>query len=267
MILDEIIADVRRGLAARGAHGDRRGLPARTRPLELGAFRSALAVPGVAVIAEIKRASPSRRTIRADFRPAEHAVAYARAGAAAVSCLTEPRWFGGSLDDLAAAGAAIAIPLLRKDFIVDERQLDEAVAYGADAVLLIAAAVKRRALGALFAGARQRQLDALVECHTPAEADQALDIGAEIIGINNRDLHTMNVDLRTTERVLETIRARVGASGRMPVVVSESGIRTADDVRRVAELGVDAVLVGEALMASSDLEDATRQLVEAGRAP
>lgn len=200
---------------------------------------------GVAVIAEIKRASPSRGVIRGDACAAGIAAAYAAAGAAAVSVLTDTRFFGGCLEDLAAVAQTVKIPVLRKDFIIDAYQLYEARAAGAAAVLLIVAALGDEELRRLYALAGELGLASLVEVHTQEELERALGLGAGIIGINNRDLRTLRTDLATTARLLPLVPPGT-------VVVSESGVRSRADVAWLASLGVDAVLVGEALMAAPD---------------
>jgi indole-3-glycerol phosphate synthase len=217
-------------------------------------FRRALeSAPRPRVIAEIKRRSPSRGEIRADFDAAACARAYAGAGAAALSVLTDERYFGGSLAVLAQVREAVSLPLLRKDFIVDAYQVDEARVHGADAVLLIAAALDPGALRGLAAHAEAIGLDALVEVHDERELEAALAAGADLIGINNRDLRTFEVDLGVTERL----------AGKLPegcVVVSESGIFTARDWERLEAAGAHAFLVGEALMRESDVGAALRRL-------
>ena len=216
----------------------------------IGAVRE----PGTSVIAEIKRASPSRGDIHPDVDVAATAAAYESAGAAAVSVLTEERHFKGSLADLVAVRAACGLPVLRKDFIIDPYQVWEAAAAGADAILLIVAALGLRELNELFSVASLAGLECLVEVHNRAELDIALDAGVALIGINNRDLKTFNVDLDTTINLIEFV-----PSG-MPVV-SESGIRDAADVKRLAAAGVAAVLVGETLMRSSDPAESLGRLL------
>ena len=207
-------------------------------------FRDALAHPGrVNVIAEFKRRSPSRGVLRAAYDPVAIAREYAGAGAAALSILTEPTFFDGSLDHLAAVREAVALPLLRKDFIVDEYQLIEAVAAGADAVLLIVAALDDRTLSSLHAAAGALGLAVLVEVHTDEELDRALAAGAAIVGVNNRNLRTLEVDVALSERLAARLPASV-------VAVSESGLRTAADVARLGHLGYRAFLVGERFMTS-----------------
>jgi indole-3-glycerol phosphate synthase len=207
-------------------------------------FRAALAHPGrINVIAECKRRSPSRGVLRAAYDPVAIAREYGGAGAAALSVLTEPTFFDGSLDHLAAVREAVALPLLRKDFIVDEYQLIEAVAAGADAVLLIVAALDDRTLASLHAAAEALGLAVLVEVHTDEELDRALAAGAAIVGVNNRNLRTLEVDVALSERLAARLPASV-------VAVSESGLRTAADVARLGHLGYRAFLVGERFMTS-----------------
>jgi indole-3-glycerol phosphate synthase len=210
------------------------------------------------LIAEMKRASPSRGEIRPGATVEEIVTAYEAAGARACSILTEHRYFGGSLDDLERARAAVELPLLRKDFIVDPYQLLEARAAGADAALLIVAGLGAERLRELMAAASELDLDVLVETHDESEVEIAVDAGAEIIGINNRDLHTLEVDLSTTFRLLADIPAGT-------VVVAESGIATHDDVRTLQDAGVDAVLVGEALMSADDPGRAIVDLMQGPR--
>ena len=217
-------------------------------------FRAALAKPGLSVIAEHKRSSPSAGLIREDMELADVVSAYERAGASALSVLTEETRFGGSREDLAAGPAAAGLPILRKDFIVGEYQIHEALAGGADAVLLIVAALEAGPLADLHALAGQLGLAALVEVHNARELEVASAIGAQIIGINNRNLSTLQVDIATTYDLLPKVPA--GA-----VVVSESGLRTREQLRRLEEAGLDAVLIGEALMRSPDIEAATRELL------
>ncbi|HJZ60773.1 MAG TPA: indole-3-glycerol phosphate synthase TrpC [Miltoncostaeaceae bacterium] len=217
-------------------------------------FSEALVAPGVSLIAEVKRASPSRGPIRPGASVTEIVRAYEASGAGACSILTEPTRFGGSLDDLVEARAACGLPLLRKDFIVDEYQLLEARAAGADAVLLIVAALEHDRLGQLLQAAADLRLEALVEVHDEEDTQIAVEAGAEIIGVNNRDLRTLEVDPETVLQLLPDIPAGT-------VVVAESGIGTAEDVRRMGEAGVDAVLVGEALMRAPDPGEAVRALL------
>jgi len=224
-------------------------------------FSAALTSPGLALIAEHKRRSPSAGSIRRSHPPVSlEAVvgAYERAGAAALSILTEERGFGGSLADLVQARASSSLPILRKDFIVDEYQLFEAALAGADAILLIVAALSPAELARLHAGALALDLEILVEVHDAAELDGAVALGAGVIGINNRDLTTLRVDTGRTPELL----ARVPPG---TVTVSESGWRTRSQLEALAGAGVDAVLVGEALMRSPDIELACRELAGVGR--
>jgi indole-3-glycerol phosphate synthase len=209
--------------------------------------------PGISVIAEHKRSSPSAGVIRDDLDLQDVVGAYERGGAAALSILTEAHSFSGSLDDLAAARAAARLPILRKDFVIDSYQVAESLARGADAILLIVAALDPAALARLHAEAVSFGLDVLVEVHDGDELEVAGGIGATVIGINNRDLTTLQVD---TERTF-ALRNQVPGGA---VVVSESGWRTRAELERLSAAGVDAVLVGEALMRSSDVEEACRTL-------
>jgi indole-3-glycerol phosphate synthase len=218
-------------------------------------FRRALAAAcPPAVIAELKRASPSRGVIRADYDPAAHARAYEAAGAACCSILTDERFFRGSLDDLRAARAAVRLPCLRKDFLVDAYQVEESRAAGADAVLVIAAAGMRPLGEERLAAAAEHGLDALVEVHDDYELAWANERGAALVGVNNRDLTTFVTSLATTERLAP--RAHAGA-----LVVAESGIRTPADVARMRLAGAHALLVGEALMERPDPGAALRELL------
>ncbi len=206
-------------------------------------FRNALTRPPgeLALIAEVKKASPSAGVIAELFDPVLIAKNYAGAGAEAISVLTDEQFFQGRLEYLAQIREAVSVPLLRKDFILDEVQIAEAAAAGADAILLIVAALTDDALLTLLEAAAVYQMDALVEVHTLAELDRALETDARIIGINNRNLATFEVDLAVTEALSEEVPEEI-------VLVSESGLRTAEDVARVKAAGVNAVLIGEALM-------------------
>ncbi len=213
---------------------------------------------GVALIAEVKKASPSAGLIRPDFDAVEIAQTYAAGGAACLSVLTEPKYFQGSPEFLQAIREAVELPLLRKDFLVDEYQLLEARVWGADAALLIVAALTPARLQELLAEAAALGLAALVEVHTAAETALAVASGARLIGINNRDLTVFQTCLDTTARLRPLVPAD-------RVVVSESGIRTPEHVAWLRSVPVEAMLVGEALMREADLEAKTRALVEAGR--
>ena len=209
--------------------------------------------PAPRIIAEIKRRSPSRGEIRANFDPVACACAYAEGGAAALSVLTDETFFGGHIGFLGKVRAAVALPLLRKDFLLDAIQVDEARVAGADAVILIAAALDQDPLVALQARARALGLDVLVEVHDEAELERALDAGADLVGINHRDLRTFETELGVTERLAPRIPAGV-------VVVAESGIFTPEDVARLESAGAHAFLVGESLMRKEDVARALREL-------
>jgi indole-3-glycerol phosphate synthase len=224
------------------------------RPPAPRGFRAALARPGISVIAEFKRRSPSAGVLREHADLAELVSAYERGGASALSVLTEEANFAGSLEDLRAARAQCALPVVRKDFIVDQYQLLEARAIGADAVLLIVAALSDAELSKLQDQARMLGMDVLVEVHDRDELDRALAVGAELIGVNNRDLRDFSVDLRRTMQLRSEIPDGV-------VLVSESGIGSAEQLRELEREGVDAVLVGESLMRAAEPELALRALL------
>ena len=219
-------------------------------------FTAALAAPGLSLIAEHKRRSPSAGPIRSDLELEDVVSAYQRGGARALSVLTERVGFGGGLEDLARARAAATLPILRKDFIVEEYQVVEAVAAGADAILLIVAALDPAELRSLYECASRYGLGVLVEVHDSDELAIAATIEPAVIGINNRDLTTLKVD---TARTFELLAAAPAGA----IVVSESGLRAPEDVAAVAAAGVDAVLVGEALMRAEDIEAACRTLLDA----
>ncbi len=221
-------------------------------------FAEALRTSELAVIAELKRASPSGGVLRREYACRDLAAAYEAAGASALSVLTEPQYFGGSLGDLVAARQSVRLPVLRKDFIVEHYQLYESVAAGADAVLLIVAALNDRDLRRLIGLAAELGVGALVEVHTAEEVDRALEAGARLIGVNNRDLNTLRVDLETSFR----LRARIPSGC---VAVSESGIKTGSHLKRLREAGFDAALVGEHLMTSADPGGALRTMLEEAR--
>ena len=253
-VLDEIVAGVRTDLAARQSR------------VSLADLRAALAdvdpprdpmpsftAPGTSVIAEVKRASPSKGALADIADPAELARAYERGGAAAISVLTERRRFGGSLQDLAAVRAAVATPLLRKDFVVSDYQLVEARAAGADLALLIVAALDDDQLRRLHDLAGELGLTVLVEIHDEAEGERAVRLGAELIGVNARDLRTLEVDDQVFGRLAGQLPAEA-------VLVAESGISGPADVRRFASQGAQVVLVGEALVKHGDPEGAVRSM-------
>lgn len=206
-------------------------------------FRAALqrSDEQLAIIAEVKKASPSAGVIENNFDPAAKAQEYESQAAEAISVLTDKTFFQGSMADLAAVHDAVSIPVLRKDFIIDEIQIAQSAAAGADAILLIVAALSQQELLHLVQVSANYHIDALVEIHSAEELDRALGVGAEIIGINNRDLTTFEIDLSVTEKLGELVPSEV-------VLVSESGYKTVEDVARANRVGVDAILVGEALM-------------------
>ena len=254
-VLDRIIADTRELTAQRRAT-----VPDATLEAQLSArtasrpFAEALVGDGVSVIAEHKRRSPSAGAIREGASLAEIVTAYELGGAAALSIITEPRHFGGSIDDLREARALTSLPLLRKDFIVDRYQLLEAVTAGADAVLLIVAALDGRALTELYAEARALDLDVLVEVHDEEELARALEeIDPDIIGINNRDLSDFTVDITRTYELLTDVPAG-------KTVVAESGYSTREQLDELERVGVDAVLIGETVMRAEEPESALRAL-------
>ncbi|MGX7952601.1 indole-3-glycerol phosphate synthase TrpC [Tsuneonella sp. HG249] len=221
-------------------------------------FRNALetkARDGFALIAEIKKASPSKGLIRADFRPAEHAVAYERGGAACLSVLTDAPYFQGHEDYLADARRACVLPVLRKDFMIDPWQVAEARAIGADAILIIVAAIDDGLMAEIEAAAIERGMDVLVEVHDARELDRAAHLRSRLIGVNNRDLKTFRTDLATTERLASRVPAGT-------LLVGESGIESHADCERLARSGVRAFLVGESLMRARDVEAATRSLLQ-----
>lgn len=258
--LDRILANTAAELAERRARAPldylERIIDERSPALSLEA---ALRSTQVTVIAEIKRASPSKGAIAPGADAGAIARDYSAGGAAAISVLTDQRFFGGSLDDLrvvadVAHAAAPARPVLRKDFVIDPYQIVEARAAGADAVLLIVAALSDDHLASLLATARAYQLSALVEVHDATEVERALHAGASLIGINNRDLRTFAVNLETTERLAPLVPSAC-------TLVGESGITTREDVARLGRAGVHAVLVGESLMRSPDRAQAVRDLL------
>jgi indole-3-glycerol phosphate synthase len=216
-------------------------------------FRASLTSSTPAIIAEIKKASPSKGVLAANFDPAAIARLYSEGGAAALSVLTDREFFQGSLEDLHAARSAVVLPVLRKDFTIDEFHVIEAAANGADAILLIAALLDEAAMRRFRELAAEYRMAALVEVHDREELDRALSSGAEIVGVNNRNLHTFEVTLETSLRLAEKIPASV-------VKVSESGIHSAADVKRLTAAGFHAFLVGEHLMKSADPAAALREL-------
>jgi len=257
-VLDEIITHKRHELARRRSHCPVAELEAACRGLPPALdFEAALRPEPpdrVRLIAEVKRASPSQGVLNAALDPVAQARAYAAAGAAAVSVLTDEKYFRGSLDDLVAVRAVMGRPLLRKEFIVDEYQLWESRAAGADAVLLIVAALDRERLQDLAQAARGIGLATLVEVHGAPELDEALRLGAPVIGVNNRDLQTLRTSLEPSLALLPRIPPG-------PVAVSESGIATSADVERVVGAGAHAILVGEGLVRAGDVRAKVRELL------
>jgi indole-3-glycerol phosphate synthase len=253
--LEEIVAAARCEVAASKASTDLRSLERRAAEHVPRGFRKALrSAPGVAVVAELKKASPSKGLIRSDFPVAELARELESAGATALSVLTNQKYFQGSLPNLDITSASTALPCLRKDFIVDEFQLPEARACRADAVLLIVAALSDSELKRLAACARQWQLDVLCEVHDASELRRALDTGCELIGINNRNLHTFAVDLNTSLQLAELMPPSVTR-------VAESGIESGEDILRLRRAGFDGFLIGESLMRAPRPGDALRELL------
>ena len=255
-VLDRIVADTREALGRRrrdvplsrledGRHFSRTPQP----------FADALRPDRLAVIAEVKKASPSRGVIREEFDPAGIAEQYDEAGAAAISVLTEPLHFQGSLEHLEAVRRAVGLPLLRKDFIIDVYQLFEARAFGADAVLLIASVLDRAHLHDLLQAAAELELSALVEVYELSELDRIDFDEVSILGVNNRDLRTFEVDVDHSLRVFQHVPAEV-------VRVSESGLSSAAELRHLRDHGVDAVLIGETFMRANRPGDALRLLLE-----
>jgi indole-3-glycerol phosphate synthase len=260
-VLDDIIAGVREDLAARqelvGLDELKRRVAERRPAIDAEAV---LRQDGVAVIAEVKRSSPSKGALAAIADPAALAREYEEGGAHIISVLTEQRRFDGSLDDLAAVRAAVDVPVLRKDFIVSSYQLFEARAYGADVALLIVAALEQEALVSLVERARSLGLTPLVEVHDEEEVARAVDAGATVIGVNVRNLKTLEVDRDTFARVAPSIPAHC-------VRIAESGVRGPHDLLAYAHAGADAVLVGESLVTGGDPRTAVQDLVAAGAHP
>ncbi|MFV2022110.1 indole-3-glycerol phosphate synthase TrpC [Micromonospora sp. LOL_023] len=260
-VLDEILAGVRADLQRREA------LVSLSRIRELAAAApppidacAALRKPGVGVIAEVKRSSPSKGALADIPDPAVLASEYAAGGARCISVLTEGQWFGGSLDDLTAVRAAVDVPVLRKDFIVSSYQVHEARAHGADLVLLMVVALEQNVLVGLLERIESLGMTALVEVHTEEEADRALEAGAQVIGVNARDLRTLEVDRSVFERIAPGLPNNI-------VKIAESGVRGPHDLIRYASAGADAVLVGEGLVTQKSPRDAVAELVNAGNHP
>jgi indole-3-glycerol phosphate synthase len=252
-ILDNIVADKKRELA-----GLKRGTPlaalkeraSQYKPLD---FKDAISGNGMKLIAEVKKASPSKGLLCSDFKPAEMARIYEQSGAAAISVLTEIKYFQGSIEYLASIRESVRLPLLRKDFIFDEYQIYESAVYGADALLLIAAILNQKQLAQLLGLSHSLGMACLVEVHDGAEVEKALQSGAEIIGINNRDLRTFKTDIETTHK----LRALVPQG---KIAVSESGISSREDMKKLKTWGVNAALAGEALVTSKNIAATIKEL-------
>ena len=260
-VLDEILAGVREDVELRQQRIplERVRHLAAAAPPPLDAY-AALRRPGVGVIAEVKRSSPSKGLLADIPDPADLAGHYAAGGARCISVLTEGRWFGGSLDDLAAVRAAVDVPVLRKDFVVSSYQVHEARAHGADLVLLIVVALEQNVLVGLLERIESLGMTALVEVHDEEEADRALEAGARVIGVNARNLRTLEVDRSVFERIAPGLPNRV-------VKIAESGVRGPLDLIRYASAGADAVLVGEGLVTQKSPREAVAELVNAGNHP
>ena len=257
-LLAAIVAATKRGVEVRAGQVSMAAVERRAAAVEprTGVLSAALTrTDRLNVIAECKRRSPSRGVLRTDYDPAAIARGYDAAGAAAISVLTEPTFFDGSLEHLAAVRAATSLPILRKDFIVDRYQILEARAAGADAVLLIVAALPASMLADLHAAAVDAGLDVLVEVHELSEIAIGVDAGARIIGVNNRNLRTLAVDSQISERAADSIPQDV-------IAVAESGLKTGADLRRLRGLGYDAFLIGERFMTTADPGQALAELLE-----
>jgi indole-3-glycerol phosphate synthase len=253
-MIEELVEAARAGVERRRAEVPVEGLARQLgeRP-EQRPFDEALTRPGLSLVAEFKRRSPSAGQIRDGAEPAELARAYEEGGAAALSVLTDEPNFGGSLDDLREARAACELPILQKDFIVDRYQLYEAAVAGADAILLIVAALEGDELDALHAETRELDLDCVIEVHDESELERALTLDADVIGINNRNLDDFSVDVQTTFELITDVPAG-------KTVVSESGIADRATLDELERVGVDAVLIGEALMRADDPAAKVREL-------
>ena len=243
MILDTIAARKREEIAVLKRDGIR--APEMAVPPPRGFMQALTDAPGVAIIAEAKKASPSKGVIRPDFDPQEIARNYAAGGAQAMSVLTDMDFFQGAIDYIPLVRSTVALPVLRKDFILDSIQIDEAAAYGADAVLLIAALLERGEMEDLRLQAEEAGMDVLIEVHDEAELEKTLAAGVRLVGINNRNLKDFTVSLETTFRLKRLIPAEIP-------VVSESGIASREDMLRLKEAGVKAALIGESLMRSAE---------------
>lgn len=252
MILDTIVSEKQKEVERLLARGI--GQPDRPVDPPRGFRRALTDFAGVALIAEAKKASPSKGVIRPDFDPVRIALGYERGGAQAMSVLTDEKFFQGSLAYIPLVREAVGLPVLRKDFIIHEMQIREARTFGADAILLIAAILDRHQIEDFLVASRELGMDSLVEVHDERELDKALSAGSELVGVNNRNLQDFSMDLETTFRLKREIPPEVP-------VVSESGIRTHDDIKRLAEAGIAAVLVGETLMRAGAQDNAVQELM------
>ncbi len=256
--LDSIVSATRKRVSESRRNADLRALERRAAEHQPRGFRERLrrtAQGGPAIIAELKKASPSKGLIRADFRPADLALELERAGAAALSVLTDEEFFQGSLDYLQQASAATSLPCLRKDFIVDEFQILESRAHRADAILLIVASLEQEELVVFARSAQAHNLDVVCEVHDEGELQRALDAGCDLIGVNSRDLKTFKVDLATAFRLAEKVPSEC-------VRVAESGIHSGADLARLRAAGYDAFLIGESLMRAERPGEALKVLME-----
>lgn len=258
-VLDDIIVGVREDLTQRQASVPiaelHERVASRSAPLPV---ISSLSAGGIQLIAEVKRSSPSKGAFAAIPAPADLARSYARGGAMAISVLTEQRRFGGNLDDLSAVREAVDIPILRKDFMVDEYQFWEARAFGADIVLLIVAALEQEQILAFLDLSRSLGMTPIVEVHDQEETSRALDAGAKVLGVNARNLKTLEVDRSLFARIAPQIPESC-------ICIAESAVRSASDVAHLAKVGADAVLVGEALVTGANPESLVREMIKAGR--
>ena len=243
-------------------HGERRDFVAALRPPKSRSAAVPPALPALALIAEVKKASPSAGVICKDFDPVRIAREYEAAGASCLSVLTDAKFFQGSLDHLRQIRAAVKLPLLRKDFIIDERQILEAIEWGADAILLIVAILTDEQLKKFHSLAVEAGLAALVEVHDEIELERAMKMGASLIGVNNRDLQTFKVDLATTGKLAAKLFSSP-VTRHSSLLVAESGIHTRADVERLKKCGANAILVGESLMRGGDIKSKVHELIGA----
>jgi len=243
-------------------HGERRDFVAALRPPKSRSAAVPPALPALALIAEVKKASPSAGVICKDFDPVRIAREYEAAGASCLSVLTDAKFFQGSLDHLRQIRAAVKLPLLRKDFIIDERQILEAIEWGADAILLIVAILTDEQLKKFHSLAVEAGLAALVEVHDEIELERATKMGASLIGVNNRDLQTFKVDLATTGKLAAKLFSSP-VTRHSSLLVAESGIHTRADVERLKKCGANAILVGESLMRGGDIKSKVHELIGA----